>query len=128
MSHPNQQPPPPPLPFQTSPGMAPVRKDRSFIWIILIALAGWALFAVPALWLFFSSFFSMGTGPGLGGGRPGALTYVIFSLVSVACMIFSPVLLGCAVTFRRTGLWIAGIITVIPALVGAAYIYLQPYL
>lgn len=123
MSYPRQQPPAPPhLPGPRMPP-PPVRKGRSFIWLVLIALAGWAMFAVPALWLFFSAAMNLSLAP----GRPATGGYVAFSLVSVLCMLSSPILLGCATTFRLKSLWIIGIITVIPALVGAAIIYLDPY-
>lgn len=122
MSYPSYQ--PPTSQHQPGPGLPQpaVKKARSFLWIVLIALAGWALFAVPALWLFFSAGFNLSLAP----DAPGTVPYVVFSLVAVVCMLFSPVLIGCATTFRRPGLWIAGIITVMPAIVGAAIIYLNP--
>ncbi|ALO67919.1 hypothetical protein AS189_17315 [Arthrobacter alpinus] len=100
-------------------------KPRNAVWAVLTAAVGYGLFAVPIIVLVFLAMFNSVSGPGLGGGHEGAGFFVFLCVAGILCMVASPVLMACAFTFRKLGLWIAAICTAAPALVVAVMIYIK---
>ena len=94
-------------------------------WLaIAITVAGWALFAYPAILLALLSFILMTGTEDSASAAPGITLGILGFLVTLAMLAF-PLLLGLAVKAQRRSLWIAACLTGVLTVAACIYVAVE---